>query len=199
MESKQTSTEMVEKGLAALELAEFENAIEIFSRAAIEDSTNSRAWFYLGLCYLEMRETELAIESLNRAIAADPDFADAHYLLGTAMGATGKFDQAARCYRLALEIDSDHHKAEEFLIRTEALLASRQHYRAAMQLIYAESHEPDWMNRAARELLHSVAIFKDSPAKNEFTGLAREIIESGAQRAVFDDGDSEGPFWTRAV
>jgi tetratricopeptide (TPR) repeat protein len=199
MTNELTSEELIEQGLAALEVAEFDDAIDIFGQAAIEDSTNAGAWFYLGLCYHETGQPDFAIEALNRAIAANTDYADAHYLLGTVIGATGQIDMAAQCYRRALEIDPHHHKAEEFLIRTEALIASREHYRTAVRLIYSEEQEPDWANRAARELLQSAAIFNDSPAKAEFARLAGKIIESGSIKPMNDLTTSEGPFWTSAV
>ncbi|HXG91117.1 MAG TPA: tetratricopeptide repeat protein [Blastocatellia bacterium] len=199
MKDEQTTEELIEHGLAALEVAEFDEAIELFGQAAIEDSSNARAWFYLGLCYFETRQPDLAREALNRAVGAAPDYADAHYLLGTVAGATGELDLAAESYRRALAIDPHHHKAEEFLIRTEALLASREHYRSAVRLIHAEKRERDWLNRAARELLQSVAIFKDSPAQNEFARLAREVIASGNRVMIPDARASEGPFWSNAV
>lgn len=190
---------MVKKGAVALEMAEFDDAIEMFGRAAVEDATNPRAWFYLGVCYLEIRQTDVAAEAFERAIAADPEFTDAHYLLGTAMGSLGQLDGAANCYRRALAIDPQHQKAEEFLIRTEAMLASRQHYRSAIGMIYAEQREPDWINPVVRELLHSVAIFKDSPAASEMPRVANEVIREGRRRLVHEVSASDGPFWASAV
>jgi tetratricopeptide (TPR) repeat protein len=194
-----TSTELVERGRAALEAAEFDDAIEIFSEAAVADSRNAEAWFYLGLCFYETRQAELSIEALNRAIAADPNYADAHYLLGTVVGATGRIDLAAESYRRALHIAPDHHKAEEFLIRTEALIASREHYLSAMRLIHTNDRQPDWINKAARELLQSVAIFKESPAKVEMARLAQNVIDSGSRKPLPELSSIEGPFWTSAV
>lgn len=193
------SQQLVEAGLAELDLAEFESAIELFSEAAIANSANSRAWFYLGLCYLETRRADLAQEALNRAIAADPHYADAHYLLGTTMGAAGRIEDAAQCYRDALEVDPHHAKAEEFLMRTEALLASRSHYMAAMKLIYHKERELGWLNQAVRELLHSVAIFKDSPAISEFVGLATMVVESGATKSAGNSVGRGDPFWLKAI
>ena len=199
MTNELTSEELIEQGRAALEGAEFDDAVELFGQAAIEDSTNAQAWFYLGLCYYETRQPDLAIEALNRAIAADPDYADAHYLLGTVTGARGQIDEAAEYYRRALAINPNHYKAEEFLIRTEALIASREHYRNAVRLIYAEEREPDWVNRATRELLQSAAIFNDSPAKAEFARLASQVIEQDNRKPIDTTATSEGPFWTSAV
>jgi tetratricopeptide (TPR) repeat protein len=191
--------DLFQKGIAALDLAEFEEAIEAFERVAVEDSSDSRAWFYLGLCYLETGQGENAIEALNRAIVANPEYSDAHYLLGTAVGSVGQIDRAVECYRRALDIDPHHQKAEEFLIRAEALIASRVHYRQAMRLMYQEPRDANWINLAARELLHSVAIFDASPAKGEFAHLAVQIGETGKKATIERPSDDDGPFWASAV
>jgi tetratricopeptide (TPR) repeat protein len=196
---EETAEELIERGLAALDVAEFDDAIESFGDAAIVAPHNPHAWFYLGLCYMETREVELAIEALNRAIAVDSGYADAHYLLGTAAGATGRLEDASLSYRRALEIDPNHHKAEEFLVRTEALLASREHYREAMKLIYADERDDRWLNRAVRELLHSVAIFGDSPARSEFSRLATQVLESRERVTLHFDSDEAARFWVSAI
>ena len=199
MSSEGTPEELIEEGLAALGVAEFDDAIERFGSAAVEAPHNPRAWFYLGLCYLETRQAELAVEALNRAISADSNYADAHYLRGSAVGAVGRLEEASSSYRRALEIDPHHHKAEEFLIRTEALLASREHYRKAMRLIYSEEREPDWLNAGVRELLHSVAIFNESPGRDEFARLAQDVLNSSSRIPVQGDPNQEGHFWASAV
>jgi tetratricopeptide (TPR) repeat protein len=199
MDGEQTADELIERGLAALDLAEFDDAIESFGDAAVGSPDNPRAWFYLGLCYLEVREAELAIEALNRAIAVNPNYADAHYLLGTAAGAMGRLDEASQSYRRALQIDPDHQKADEFLVRTEALLASREHYREAMRLIYSDVRGPESLDRAVRELLHSVAIFNESPARNEFSRLAATVLDSPARMFAPSDSDGASRLWASAA
>ncbi|HKV41861.1 MAG TPA: tetratricopeptide repeat protein [Blastocatellia bacterium] len=199
MNEGNAADDVMEIGITALEAAEFEDAIEIFERAAVEDSQNARAWFYLGLCYLETSRPDFAAEALQRAINADPGYADAHYLRGTAAGALGQIDEAAQCYRSALAADPRHQKAEEFLIRTEALLASREHYRTAMQLIHREPHEPGWINPSVRELLHSVAIFADSPARAEFSRVAAAVLQSNSSKPVRVSSRDDGPFWAQSV
>ncbi|HEY6331639.1 MAG TPA: tetratricopeptide repeat protein [Blastocatellia bacterium] len=185
--------------MKAIESAEFDDALETFSRVAVEDPTNPIAWFYLGLCYLETGRGDLAGEALDRAIAADPDYADAHYLRGTVMGSAGQIDLAAESYKKALAINPRHYKAEEFLIRTEALIESRKHYREAVRLIYSPQRDDDWYNRAVRNLLDSTAIFTDSPARNEFKGIVKFALESGARTAVRDQPDIEGSLWEPAI
>jgi protein O-GlcNAc transferase len=198
MSSYPTPDQAIKRGLQALELAEFEDAIQLFEQAAIEDSSDPKSWFYLGLCYLETGRAEDAIEALGRAIAADSNYDDAHYLLGTAYGAIGQIDRAAESYRNALAIRSDHPKADEFLMRTEALIASREHYRSALRLIYTPGSDHGAMNQAIRDLLHSMAIFNASPAINEFQRLADQVIKSGQQIGIAVAG-GEGPFWGAAL
>lgn len=193
------SEELFDQGMAALGDAEFDDAIELLEQAAVEDPTNARAWFHLGVCYLETGKPDLALEAMDRAINADPALADAYYMRGTALGALGRIDEAAESYRSALKIEPGHQKAEEFLIRTEALLASREHFRTAARLIYSDPKPDDWISSAVRELLHSVAIFKDSPAKGDFRRLADRIRENGDVRVDSELGDGESPFWKRSV
>src|SRR5262249_7556476 len=197
MNSDPTSGARLAKGIEALELAEFEDAIVLFEQAVVADASDPNAWFYLGLCYLETGRADLAIEALSRAIAADPSYADAHYLLGTAHGAAGQIDLAAESYRRALAIQPDHPKADEFLIRTEALIASREHYRSALRLVYSPTSGRQEMNEGIRELLQSVAIFNASPAAGEFQRLAGQIME--ANEAAIASTGGEGPFWGSAV
>lgn len=198
MDRESISDAILKRGLEALGVAEFEDAIELFQQAAVENSSDANAWFYLGVCYLETSRAELAIEALSRAVGTDPNHADAHYLLGTAYGATGQIDRAARSYRSALAVQPDHVKADEFLIRTEALISSREHYRSALRLIYGQTPGREAINQAIRELLHSVAIFNASPAVGEFPRLAGQILASGATaRMALTGGD--GPFWAAAV
>jgi len=198
MNSDPMCDQIVREGIQALELAEFEDAIELLEQAAIADSSAPAPWFYLGVCYLETGRADLAIEALGRAITADPGYADAHYLLGTAFGAAGQIDQAAQSYRNALAIQPNHPRADEFLMRTEALIASREHYRAALKLIYGSMPDPQAMNQAIRELLQSVAIFHASPAVREFQHLAEQIMRSNKAAEVAGTG-ADGPFWAAAL
>src|SRR5271167_2636090 len=107
------------RGIEAVNRADFSSAITMLSEVVVEDSENTEAWRQLGLCYLETAQPDLAIEALTRAVRYDPLHATTHYLLGNAYGSAGQLERAAACYRRALEIDPGHVKAEEFLIRTE--------------------------------------------------------------------------------
>ncbi|HUY14898.1 MAG TPA: tetratricopeptide repeat protein [Terriglobia bacterium] len=167
----------LEQGVAAIQRASFPEAIGIFSELVAEEPESAEAWQNLGLCYLETRQLDLALEALTRAVKYDPHHALAHYLLGHAYGSTGQLEPAAACYRHALEIDPAHAKAEEFLMKTESLLESREHYRNALKSLYAPDPGVAELNLALRELMESAAIFADSPAHQNLRECAQKLFE----------------------
>jgi Flp pilus assembly protein TadD len=187
-----THHKLLQEGLAALAQAEFEQAEEIFGELVTADETNAEAWFQLAVCYLERQRPDLSVEALRRALALRPEHAETHYLLGTALGSAGQLDEAAESYRRALALDPAHHKAEEFLIRAESLIASREHFRRALRLL---NSAPDtgaarrrMLNEALREMVHSINIFPNSPARDHLsaalTPIAAGIIADGNQHAI---------------
>lgn len=168
----------------ALSRADFPGAIALLSEVVVEDSENAEAWCYLGVCYLETARPDLAVEALTRAANVDPRHATAHYLLGNAYGTSGELEKAAACYRRALEIDPHHAKAEEFLIRTESLLESREHYRTGLKLLYTAEPTPEDLNQALRELVQSTAIFDGSPARDNLLECARKLFGLKSELAI---------------
>ena len=143
----------------------------------VDDSANARAWSELGVCYLETQRPSDAVEALSRAVHASPEDAQVHYLLGNACGSMGQLDRAAACYRRALEIEPRHSKAEEFLIKVESLIESRQHYRTGLSLLYSQNPSTDDLNRSLRELTLSVALFENSPARDNLQECAHRLLD----------------------
>ncbi len=176
--------EKFESGLRALEEAEFNEAIEIFSEIAVNNPDRYEVWINLGICYLETARPDLAVEAFERAVKSDSNQAEGFYLLGTAMGASGNIDKASECYSRAFEIEPHHQKAEEFLSRTSALIESREHYRRALSLLSRENEPINWINHAIAELLQSVAIFHNSPARHNLGQLVNEIIYLKKERCL---------------
>ncbi len=167
----------LQQGMDALNRADFPGAIDSLSEVVAADASNAPAWRALGVCYLEIRQPDVALTALEQAVRADPEEADSHYILGNACGTLGQLERAAACYRRALEIDPQHAKAEEFLIRTEALLTSREHYRRGLRLLYGPEPGASDLNQALRELAQSAAIFEDSPAHESLADCARKLLD----------------------
>lgn len=182
----------------AISRADFPEAIEILCELAAEGGKNAEVWQELGVCYLETRQPDLALEALTRALNSGSGGAMIHYLLGHAYGSTGQLEPAAACYRRALELDPHHAKAEEFLIRAESLLESREHYRNALKLLYSPDPGLDDLNRAIRDLIHSVAIFGNSPARENLRECARKILARKTERVIAFRPDAELDPWFRA-
>ncbi|MGH9376495.1 MAG: tetratricopeptide repeat protein [Terriglobia bacterium] len=172
----------------AISRADFPRAIEILSGVVADDQANGEAWRNLGVCYLETRRPDLAVEALSRARSAMPAHAMTHVLLGHAYGSTGQLEQAAACYRHALDVDPDQAKAEEFLIKTESLLESREHYRNALKLLYLPDPTAQDLNHVVRELAQSVAIFEGSPARDNLIECARKLLALKAESPISQPG-----------
>src|SRR5579875_88163 len=163
----------------AIHRADFPEAIKILSEIVVEDSSNAEAWRQLGECYLETRQPDLALEALSRALKYNPADATAHYLL-------------------ALEADPHHLKAEEFLIKAESLLESREHYRSALKLLYLPHPSVDDLNRALRDLVQSIAIFDRSPASDNLRECARMLFERKQERWIPISQSAELRPWAMA-
>ena len=195
---KEEIEQKLQRGLDALGRADFPAAIESLNEVVLEDSSSAAAWRALGVCYLEIRQPNVALEALERSLQADPEDADTHYILGSACGTLGQLERAGACYRRALEINPEHAKAEEFLIRTEALLESRDHYRRGLKLLYAAEPALDDLNQALRELAQSVAIFTESPARESQKDCAQKLL-GGWQEAPLEAAvTGETAAWARA-
>ncbi len=182
----------------AISRADFPRAIEILGELAVEDSENGEVWQQLGVCYLETRQPHRALEALTRAAGSSIGGATTHLLLGHAYGSTGELEPAAACYRRALELDPYHAKAEEFLIKTESLLESREHYRNAVKLLYSSEPTAQDLNRAIRDLVHSIAIFDGSPARGNLRECAERILPFRRDHAILVTAAPELEPWVRA-
>jgi tetratricopeptide (TPR) repeat protein len=168
------------EAMAALGQADFATAIERLDEAVRDDPEHAEAWMYLGVCYLETGQGQRALESLERAArvaGSGGSAAQIHYLLGVAHGASGALDRALESFHHALALDPAHQKAEEFRVRTEGLIESRQHYKAALMLL-REKSQPNYAAIALRELLLSITGFPNSPARDELGFCFREVQKS---------------------
>ncbi len=184
--------------MEALSQTDFTAAIEMLSEVVVEDSGNAEAWLQLGVCYLETRQPDLAVEALTRAVKAAPEHATAHYVLGNACGTIGQLERAAACYRRALEIDPHHAKAEEFLIKTESLIESRELYRTGLKLLYSAEPTVQDLNQALRELIQSAAIFPDSPARENLLECSRKLFALKTEWPIPTEVTPELENWAKA-
>jgi tetratricopeptide (TPR) repeat protein len=188
----------LQQGLDALSRADFPEAIKMLEQVVVEDPSNARGWRELGVCYLEIRQPGIALEALERSLKADPGDADTHYVLGSACGTLGQLERAALCYRHALELNPGHAKAEEFLIRTESLLESREHYRRGLKLLYAAKPSVADLNQALRELVQSAAIFDGSPAVENLADCARKLLGLRQEKTLSVEGAAGLGNWMAA-
>ena len=61
-------------------------------------------------------------------------------------------------------------------MKAESLLESREHYRRGLKLLYSSQPTVQDLNQAFRELAQSVAIFENSPARDNLLECARQLL-----------------------
>jgi tetratricopeptide (TPR) repeat protein len=143
----------------------------------------------------------LAIEAFGRTLQLNPNNADAHYLLGNAYGSSGLLEKALEKYRNALAVQPHHSKSEEFLVKTQVLIQSREHYRKAARLFddgkLKDPVKDDlrWLDEAFRELIDSVALFSQSPAGHEFEACIKLILDRGSEQWIEASLSDKDRFW----
>lgn len=89
-------------GLLALQVRQFEPAIELITQAVRADRRQPAFHANLGEAHRHAGHTEQAEQCLRQALKLDPKLAKAHGLLGIVLHSQGKLDEAAASLRQAL-------------------------------------------------------------------------------------------------
>jgi tetratricopeptide (TPR) repeat protein len=112
-------------GLALLEADRTEEAIEVFRRAAVLDSTNAKFRYRLALALMKAGRTAEAAAHADATVRMNPQDAAARDLLGIALASTGRLAAAEASFEKALELMPGFADAQEHLRRLrEVALAS---------------------------------------------------------------------------
>lgn len=90
-------------GTARAACGDLESALVSWRRACALGPDLSMPWFNLGRNLQQLGDTRGAIDALERAALLAPDLLPARVLLGDALAHAGRFDDAARSYREALQ------------------------------------------------------------------------------------------------
>ncbi|WP_139240555.1 tetratricopeptide repeat protein, partial [Geitlerinema sp. PCC 9228] len=103
----QSVDELHERGDAAQEANNYEEAARIF-REIIERAPNDdEAYFELGYTLRQQGKLEEAIANYRQALQINPDYAVAYNNLGYALQQQGKLQEAVQNYRQAIQSDPD--------------------------------------------------------------------------------------------
>jgi type IV pilus assembly protein PilF len=91
------------KGLAYFQEKKYELASSEFHRSIQTDSSNKLSHYYLGLINDFQDRLDEAIKYYREAISIDDDFSEAYNALGAAYSRQGKWNDALKVYKKALE------------------------------------------------------------------------------------------------
>ena len=139
-------------GYAYGQLADHEQEVFFYERAAVLGYTEGNIFFNLGMAYGELNRIDEAVESFQKALTLDPDSADNHFGLGLAYQRGVKDRRAEEEFLKAIELDPAHVEARLYLSMLYADRGEMQ--KAASQL--REILKIDPSNSGVRELLKRI-------------------------------------------
>lgn len=98
-----------------------DDAVNAYRRAIALDARDGWSLNNLGLLLLEQGRADEALPLLSKAVLLRKDVPEFHNNLGMALEHTGRFGAAAAAYRDALTADPGYGKAQQNLVRVEAV------------------------------------------------------------------------------
>lgn len=99
--SEEPSSDLFEKGVAALQKGDLKKAEELFREVLKNDRENPFAYFNLGSIFAATRRIDLAVRTMNIAVDLKPDLVAAHLRLAEIYESQGNLDEAIREYEEA--------------------------------------------------------------------------------------------------
>lgn len=87
---------LLKEGERLLNEKRWEGAVELFQKALQVVPDQTEALYSLGLIYLQQKEGEKAEKTFRALLEADPENLEGHFQLGLLLGATGRYEEAAK-------------------------------------------------------------------------------------------------------
>ena len=91
----------MDKGLEFFYDGKYKEAIAIFDKLILEDSTQYDVYFFRGSSWFNLKEVNKALADFNKAISLNPRFANAYSTRGDIYSYLGKKEEACKDYTLA--------------------------------------------------------------------------------------------------
>lgn len=105
----------------AYEARKYEEAENLYVKAAAEDPDNAKIYSRLGAIYLEQGNYYDAKDAFLQAVRLEPDLASRHVNLGLAFMGLKDYFKAIESFKKALKIDRKNSKYERLLKKAEKL------------------------------------------------------------------------------
>lgn len=100
-----------------LRYSNYDEAVEIFTKAIRYDKGNYEAYYYRGCARVNLREYEAALADFEKAVDLKHDYADAYFNLGRTYYMMHDEDRACENYKLAAQYGRPN--LEDYLKRCE--------------------------------------------------------------------------------
>ncbi len=80
--SSQSKSSHFDKGVKAIEVANYKKAIRIFNKVVAASPDNADAWNYIGFSQRKLKQFDKALTAYRKALAIDPEHRGANEYLG---------------------------------------------------------------------------------------------------------------------
>jgi|TARA_B100001079_G_scaffold270868_1_gene286476 tetratricopeptide (TPR) repeat protein len=86
---------------------EYEEALEVLSRAVLVDQNESNVHYYMGVAYRAIRDVEKAVNSLQQAVLLKPDSVQMQFSYGLTLTDCGRYEEACDAFQEAVRVKPD--------------------------------------------------------------------------------------------
>eukprot|EP00117_Sycon_ciliatum_P050136 scpid94220/ scgid35429/ Small glutamine-rich tetratricopeptide repeat-containing protein alpha; Alpha-SGT len=125
-EQKAEAQLLKEKGNDLLRKGEFQQAVDMYSKAIAVDRNNAIYFSNRAAAYAKLQQHDRVVEDCQEAIRIDPAYSKAHSRLGNALNMLGRKAEAVESFKKAVELDPSNQAYKDTLDTVNAEMQSQQ-------------------------------------------------------------------------
>jgi tetratricopeptide (TPR) repeat protein len=104
-------TSLLDTGYAHYENGDYDKALLVLEKAAIQSPDNPEVFYLMGVCQSLSEDNYSALKSFARAIELDPGYAEAYYETGYAHFLMGKLEKSLEAFDKAIQLRPNYAEA----------------------------------------------------------------------------------------
>jgi len=157
-EERLSAPELKSLGNERFGAKDFAGAIQCYSMAIQSDESNAILFGNRAACHLETNAFEEALNDSKKAISLNQEWWKAHSRQAKALEGLGRFQDAARAYRIAADLVTDMNQRKDLIRLAESCLRTNQ--------------EPEWLSEIPAE------VAEQARANPEFMEMLKQEMQN---------------------